>query len=459
MREQYDTLERNADSVSRQVQYILGSSSNRQSNITAVSAISGEAIGGYVFVTDLEGRIITSNLADASSNGRKLPEWMVNTAASGRFNSISNIDGILNTGCYVSSSRIEDNTGGLVGFVFTGVPTSRLAKIILKFVIIYVLVSLIIMPMVIAGAYAVAAQMVRPLREMSRAAKRMSMGDYSTKFKVTRGDEIGELEEAFNEMAESVSRTEQSRRGFIANVSHELKTPLTTISGFIDGILDGTVDAENEKKYLSIVSGEVKRMNALVMSMFNLSKLESGAMKPDFKQIDPSKTIVAVILSFEDRINSKNIDVQGLDTLSALTVSADEGLFHQAVYNLVDNAVKFTPVGGEISVSCEKAEDTAVIKIRNSGEGIPANELSKIFERFYKTDTSRGMDKNGAGLGLSLVKTVIDLHSGSITVRSLEGQYTEFELRFALVEDKITAEKPIEKKRLKNAEVYDKNKH
>lgn len=280
------------------------------------------------------------------------------------------------------------------------------------------------------GAYVLTGQIVRPLREMGDVAKSMAQGDYSRRVKVDRNDEIGSLQRSFNNMADSISRSEQTRRGFIANVSHELKTPLTSISGFIDGILDGTIEPQDRSKYLTIVSEEVRRMNALVMSMFNLSKLESGEMKLDLKPLIISKPIVSVFLSFENKINAKKIEVEGLDKLSDVIINADEGLFHQAIYNLVDNAVKFTDDGGTITVSCGSNEDGfAFIKIKNTGEGIPAASLSRVFERFYKTDSSRGRDKLGAGLGLSLVKTVVDLHGGTVTVRSEENKFTEFEIR------------------------------
>ncbi len=433
IKEQYTTLERNAASVSRQISYMKGQNIYNIDHTTAVAAEAGESVGGYVFITDRTGRIITSNLAQTSAHGQNIPSWILKTSLQGEFNGMTDMNGILKNRCFFASNTIADENGEVFGIVYTGVSVTKLSRYIVKLVIIFVSVSLFIMLMVTAGAYVLATQLVRPLREMGAAAKRMANGDYSTKIKVTRNDEIGQLEEAFNEMAESVSRTESSRRGFIANVSHELKTPLTTISGFIDGILDGTIDADSQNRYLSIVSGEVKRMNALVMSMFNLSRLESGAMKPDFKDIDPAKTIVSVILSFEKRINEKNIDVQGLEELGSYTVSADEGLFHQAIYNIVDNAVKFTNQNGRINVWCEQKDGKIAIRIRNSCKGIPAGELSKIFDRFYKTDASRGIDKTGAGLGLSLVKTVVDIHNGSVTVRSAEGKYAEFEI---LLDDK-----------------------
>lgn len=446
--EQYVNLERNATAISRQIQYLNKNNMLTKENITVISAVGGETFDGYVFITDSEGKIITSNLKDTSSHGENLPEKTIDISRHSSFNGLSDLGGILKSKCFIASAVITDDNQNEIGFVFAGVLSAGMNRYLIKLIAIYLCISLLIMLMVVAGSYIVASQVVRPLREMGEAARRMANGDYSHKIKSSRNDEIGNLVEAFNEMAESVSRTESSRRGFLANVSHELKTPLTTISGFIDGMLDGTIEQSNHNKYLNIVSGEVKRMNALVMSMFNLSRLESGAMKPDFKPIDPSKTIVAVLLSFENRIDTKNIDIIGLENLTNTLVNADEGLFHQAIYNIVDNAVKFTEEGGKIWVFCEENEGKAVIRIRNSGRGIPPSDLSKIFDRFYKTDASRSVDKTGAGLGLSLVKTVADLHSGTVTVRSAEGYYTEFEMSFDIYQNEQP--KLPDKKRNKN---------
>ncbi|MGN1080764.1 MAG: ATP-binding protein [Acutalibacteraceae bacterium] len=432
--EQYDLLDRNSQSVSKQISAASQYGISNYSYLASVAAANGDAIGGYVFISDAKGQIVVSNLVDTASNGTVLSESLVNQALSGRFNKLTNLDGCLSKKCFFSASTIKSSDGSIMGIVFSGTGTSALTIYTVKLFRIYLIVSMVIILITVMGAYVISAQMVRPLREMGSVAKSMAAGNYSRRIKVDRRDEIGDLEEAFNEMADSVSRSEQTRRGFLANVSHELKTPLTTIAGFIDGILDGTIEPENQKKYLTIVSEEVRRMNALVMSMFNLSKLESGEMTLDLKPLRVPKTIVSVFVSFESKINSKNISIDGLDTLEDIYISADEGLFHQAIYNLADNAVKFTDNGGRISVSCTNIGENAVIKIRNTGEGIPPASLPRIFERFYKTDSSRGKDKTGAGLGLSLVKTVVDLHGGTITVRSVENQFTEFEIRVKAIE-------------------------
>lgn len=268
--------------------------------------------------------------------------------------------------------------------------------------------------------------MIRPLRSMSAAVKRFGGGDFSVRVPVASDDEIGHLALAFNEMANSLSNSEGMRRSFIANVSHELKTPMTTIAGFIDGILDGTIPEDQQKKYLKIVSDEVKRLSRLVKSMLDLSRIDSGEMVLHPTCFDLSKTIFTTLLTFEKSIEDRNIEIRGMDSLGQQMVYGDQDLLHQVVYNLIENAVKFTNEGGYISFQVTDSIDRTCITIENSGPGIEPEELPMIFDRFYKTDKSRSRDKNGMGLGLYIVKTVIKLHGGDITVASKQGEFSRF---------------------------------
>ena len=239
-------------------------------------------------------------------------------------------------------------------------------------------------------------------------------------------DEIGMLAASINEMATSLAELEMSSRSFTANVSHELKTPMTTISGFIDGILDGTIPEEKHRHYLTIVSEEVKRLSRLVKAMLQLAKIEAGERQIIPHQFDIHDTVIQTLFAFEQSIESKELEIRGLD-VDKIMVEADEDLIHQVVYNLVDNAVKFTNVGGYIEFDFNSDDRMVYVAVRNSGDGIPENELNRLFDRFYKTDRSRSLDKNGVGLGLYIVRTVIGLHGGEIRARSKQGEFTEFE--------------------------------
>ncbi len=270
--------------------------------------------------------------------------------------------------------------------------------------------------------------MVKPLRQMSRAARQYANGDFSQRINVKSRSrtEIDELADSFNSMAKDLADLESSRRSFVSNVSHELKTPMTSISGFIDGILDGTIPKEEEGIYLKIVSDEVKRLSRLVTGMLNLSKIEAGKLDIKPVNFDISEMIFRTLLTFEQKIDEKNIEIRGLDVIDKNDVFADKDMINQVVYNLIDNAVKFTPEGGFIEISSKRDAEKVIIKFKNSGKGIPPEEIDKVFERFYKQDKSRSFDVKGAGLGLYLCKTIVELHGGSINARSEVGEYTEF---------------------------------
>ena len=281
-----------------------------------------------------------------------------------------------------------------------------------------------ILAFVVVGLFSY--RLVKPLRQMSAAAKSFGDGDFSIRVPVTSNDEIGQLATAFNNMADSLSGSESMNRSFVANVSHELKTPMTTIAGFIDGILDGTIPPERQSHYLHIVSDEVKRLSRLVRTMLNLSRIDNGELKLRPNDFDISETVLSTVLTFEKSIDEKKIDIRGLDTLQPMQLHGDEDLLHQVVYNLVENAVKFTNTEGYISFNVSDSIDRIVVTIENSGSGIQSDELPLVFEKFYKTDKSRSQDKNGMGLGLYLVRTIIKLHGGDISVSSVVNEYTRF---------------------------------
>ena len=216
------------------------------------------------------------------------------------------------------------------------------------------------------------------------------------------------------------------RNSFIANVSHELRTPMTSIGGFVDGMLDKTIPPEEQEHYLKIISSEVHRLTRLVRSMLNLAKIEAGELKPNFTSFSVLDPIVDTLVTFEKRLEEKQIEIRGLDTDKIYRLWADNDLIHQVIYNLLENAIKFVDKGGYISFHFEEVGYLTVIYIRNSGEGLSQEELSLVFDRFYKTDKSRGMDATGVGLGLNIVRSIIKLHGGKIQVRSVLGEYTEF---------------------------------
>jgi len=261
---------------------------------------------------------------------------------------------------------------------------------------------------------------------MSAAAKQFAIGDFSYRVKVRGCDELADLGIAFNDMADALDKTESSRASFVANVSHELKTPMTSIAGFIDGILDGTIPKEKQNYYLGLVSTEVRRLSRLVVAMLNMSKIESGEFQMKPNNYDISDQIIRILLTFEQKIEKKNIEIIGLEDLQPQYIVADPDMIYQVIYNLFDNAVKFTNEDGFIKVTLEDLGSQIRVSIKNSGAGIKAEELSRVFERFYKVDKSRSLDAKGAGLGLYIVKMMVEMHSGRIYAKSEDENTAEF---------------------------------
>ena len=280
----------------------------------------------------------------------------------------------------------------------------------------------------VVAIYIMTYRLTKPLRSMSEAAKALAKGDFSKRVPVTSDDEIGELAISFNGMTDSLSRLESTRRSFVANVSHELKTPMTTISGFIDGILDGTIKPNEREYYLNIVSSEVKRLSRLVNNMLNIARLESEEFALKRERFDFFGLLCTIMIGQEKRIEERSINVKGLEDLQSVTVCCDKDLIHQVVYNLVDNAIKFTNQGGEIVFSLSQDSENMVFTISNTGKGIPENELPFVFERFYKIDKSRSDVKESTGLGLYIAKMIVSAHKGKISVTSKENEFTTFKI-------------------------------
>lgn len=261
-----------------------------------------------------------------------------------------------------------------------------------------------------------------------RITEQYTKGDFSEKITTDISPSLQHISDLVNLLASHVENSDETSRAFIANVSHELRTPMTTIGGFVDGILDGTIKKSQQQEYLILVSQEIQRLRILITSMLNMSRFESGTMTPNFAKADLSDLVFRVMIMFEKRIEGKELEVEGLDGNRLMAV-VDSDLLHQAVYNLVENAVKFVNKGGTLSFTFDKRDGICIVGIRNTGEGLQDSEIQQVFDRFYKTDSSRGKDKTGLGLGLSISRKIVHLHKGHIVVKSIYGEYTEFQIQ------------------------------
>ncbi len=406
-------------------------------------AVVSRFIDSDVFVCDTAGNIIMckdqiGNYAFESGSlvcedhKTKLDDKLIQSVYESDSDTAVTSTKIDNRDCYVVGTVIralpqtkDDIEGEIIGSVFAIVENGT-AQIVAEIIKMFTIVALVCMSVGFIMIWLLTKRMVTPLQQMSVAANRFAVGDFSYRVKVSGNDELADLGNAFNDMADALDKLESSRRSFVANVSHELKTPMTSIAGFIDGILDGTIPREKEDYYLKLVSDEVRRLSRLVVAMLNMSKMESGDFEMKPKNYNISDQIVQILLTFEQKIDAKHIDILGLDHMKPHRVHADPDMIYQVIYNLFDNAVKFTNVGGYIAVNVTELEEKVQVTIKNSGEGINSAELPHLFERFYKVDKSRSLDASGAGLGLYIVKMMVEMHGGRIWAQSNSSSTAEF---------------------------------
>ncbi len=284
--------------------------------------------------------------------------------------------------------------------------------------------------------YLISKRITKPLSELTSAAKSIAGGDFKRRVNIDTENEFSELGDTFNNMADSIEQLENMRSSFIANVSHDLRTPMTTIIGFVEGIMDGTIPEEKRQWYLSIVLDESRRLSRIVTDLLDLSKLEQGSFNIEPREFDINELMRLSIIKFEKRITEKNISLTvGFETEN-MRVDADKDAIQRVITNLFDNAIKFTPEGGFIDVNTGVKDGSAYVSIQNSGLGIEKKDLMHIFDRFYKSDKSRSLDKNGAGLGLYIVKSIIQAHGERVWAESEPGEFTRFSFTLARANEK-----------------------
>ena len=337
---------------------------------------------------------------------------------------------------FVVSVTIPDPVGNnAVGIVMVSKAMSATLRILDKMSDMYLFVSILAVVGTLIIMSVLARRNSEPLKEMAQAASAFGHGELSARVAVKNSysEEVEELALAFNNMASSLQKSEYQRQEFVANVSHELKTPMTTIGGYIDGILDGTIPQEKHRHYMQIVSDETKRLSRLVRSMLDISRLQDQGGIPIEKKtrFDLSECAGMVLITFEQKILQKGCDVEVEMPEHSVFTFANQDYITQVIYNLLDNAVKFCPAEGTLGLRIREGGGKLYVSISNDGETIPPEELPLVFDRFHKTDKSR-TQKDGWGLGLYIVKTIVDSHGENISVTSRDGK-TEFTFTLPLV--------------------------
>ena len=332
------------------------------------------------------------------------------------------------SGSYYTVGRAaRDGYGNIIGYVFAFSDATSITAFTQALISMFMVSAGIMLLISSVVSILVTSRLTTPLRNISDTARKFGQGDFSARVTVEGDDEVAHLAYTFNQMASFVEKNEKSRSSFVANIAHELRTPMTSIKGFVDGIIDGTIPREMQGRYLNVISDEVGRLARLTNSMLDISKLESGEFKMNMEKYNIWDTIATIAFAFENRIEAAHIELEGFKPQKVM-VNADKDIVHQVVYNIFDNALKFTPRGGYIAfdVTEDKSSNMVTVKIRNSGKGISKEALPYIFERFYKEDSSRSVHTRGAGIGLFIAKTLVQRSGGDIWVESEEGIYTEF---------------------------------
>lgn len=265
-----------------------------------------------------------------------------------------------------------------------------------------------------------------PLKQITKATEAYSEGDFSYPIEINNNDEMGYLADSLTIMADKLSHFEDDQKKFIANVSHDFRSPLTSMKGYLEAMVDGTIPPEQHEKYLSIVMNETERLTKLTNNLLALNNLNTSGTNLDITDFDINRIIKNTVATFEVNCKQKRIKFELFLSGESLYVSADVGKIQQVLYNLIDNAIKFSHHDSSIKLETSEKNETVFVSVKDSGIGIPKENLKQIFDRFYKTDISRGRDKKGTGLGLSIVKEIINAHHENINVISTLDVGTEF---------------------------------
>ncbi len=326
-----------------------------------------------------------------------------------------------------------DNKVG--GAVFLTTSEINITSIFSSSFIIYITCAVAVLIIAFIAIIFISRRMTQPIYQMYYAANAYAKGDFSKRIKVSDSNEFAPLAKAFNSMADGIESLDDMRKGFVADVSHELRTPMTTITGFIDGILDGTIPESEHEKYLTIVSEEAHRMSRMVSAFLDIAKIQSGQITFVKKPFDIVEATGKVLFAFEDKITQSGINLTFNYPDESVIAVGDYDAIYRVIYNLVDNAIKFTNTNGKIEIDISVIDKKVNVSVYNTGLGISKEDAAHIFERFYKADKSRGLNKKGTGIGLFLVKNIIKEHGEDIILSSKESEFAKFTFTLTLYTD------------------------
>ena len=426
-----DSMRASADEVVRAASALSREQSLASWSLRMTISPIANSSSCHIFICDQDGLVLScSDLVPYCEEhlGKQLDQTVVNTLHVEKgLDRMTTLAGFYHEQRLVVAKPIESD-GSVIGYVFVSSDNAAILGVWKTFIGVVLTLAIAVMLVAMLMSLLFSKKMAEPLDQLTVASRKFALGDFSVRVENTdhRDDEIGTLLDSFNNMADSLEKSDRKRQELIANISHELRTPMTTIAGFADGIIDGTIPRDQEDKYLHKIADETRRLARLVRNMLDLSQAETKAVdKTKRKKFDLSELLLQTLLSFESRAKAKNLDVDPQLPEDPIIVFAERDSITQVLYNLTDNAVKFAAVGGTIKIRLYKRDGKAYVSIKDRGETIPQDDLPFIFDRFHKSDRSRSLDKDGVGLGLYLVKRIINSHDEDIAVTSRDG-VTEF---------------------------------
>ena len=417
LEERSDEMSQKAGVVARLVASYAASGDVR--DMREMAGVAASMTDVEFLVCSIEGNVLLTTDESLVDRVLTVPSDTMGTLLSdAQYSARTSLGGIYEDKRFVVGVPIESEIW-TVGAVFAVTETGRLTTMWRAFFAMFLMTSVIVLLLSFVASAWVSMRQSRPIHEMAAATRSFAEGNFDTRMHDYGAGEIGELATAFNAMADSLQETERQRRDFIANVSHELKTPMTTIAGYTDGILDGTIPPEKERQYLQIISDESRRLSRLVRRMLDISQIQNQEMRKE--EFDLCESARIALLSMEKKITDRGLDVDAEIPEDSVMVQGDRDLITQVIYNLLENAAKFATPGSRLYLGLTVNGEKAFVTVRNLGPTIPAEEIPLLFERFHKSDKSRSEDKDGYGLGLYIVKTILAQHKEQITVTSQDG--------------------------------------
>ncbi len=392
-------------------------------------SVAASSSGSDILLCNESGEVIlcARHIQGCSQIGQKLSRGAVNRIYSGERDVSSAVSSLYGESRLSVASVVQTGFGWNSGILLVSKDTSNAMELSTKALRIFIMIALLVLVSTGLSLPLLTRRETKPIQTLAAAARGIAHGDLAIRVPTgNSNEELEELSVAFNNMAVCLQHAETVRQEFVANVSHELKTPMTTISGYLDGMLDGTISKERHPYYMELVATEVRRLSRLVRNMLDVSRLrDQGIPEDKMGEFDICETAGQALLSFEQRINRKNLNVDVDMPDLGISVYGANDLITQVLYNLIDNAVKFVDPEGTLSIRIQRQGSRAIVTVGNTGPTIPPGELPLVFDRFHKTDKSRSTDRDGAGLGLYIVKTIILAHGEDVYVTSGNGK-TEF---------------------------------